>query len=201
MNRVGTVYRLEEFEFQTEAAYKEAKKEAEVVAYIRQKTDLNNAATVLQLYDKLVVRGTFTTPVGIAFLKELRGAVLRMGLVEENALRPLPEPAVEEVKVKKESKPLTKEQKLVQLYQKRCKNRAMVIVALSCVIAALFCINLFGKNSPFHNYEMEIVNKYAAWADDLTQKQQELHDWENALREQEQRLTEWEVKLQQQDTE
>lgn len=201
MKKVGTVYRLEGFEFQTEAAYKEAKKEAEVVAYIRQKTDLNNAATVLQLYDKLVERGTFTTPVGIAFLKELRGAVLRVGLVEEKSLRPLPEPVAEQRKEKEESKPLTREQKLLSVYQKRCKNRAMVIFALSAVIAALFCINLFGTNSPFHNYEMEIVNKYAAWSDDLTQKEQDLHDWENALREEEQRLADWEAKLLQQDTE
>lgn len=198
---MGTVYRLEGFEFQTEAAYKEAKKETEVIAYIRQKTDLNNAATVLQLYEKLVERGTFTTPVGIAFLKELRSAVLRVGLVEEKALKPLPEPTVEQVKTKQESKPLTKEQKLMQAYQKRCKNRMMVIIALSGVIVAFFCINLFGNNSPFHNYEMEIVNKYAAWADDLTQKEQELYDWENALREQEQRLLEWENKLQQEETE
>ena len=198
---MGTVYRLEGFEFQTEAAYKEAKKETEVIAYIRQKTDLNNAATVLQLYDKLVERGTFTTPVGIAFLKELRDAVLRVGLVEEKVLKPLPEPVVESVQEKRESKPLTKEQKLINAYQKRCKNRAMVIVALSGVIAALFCIRLFGDNSPLHNYEMEIVNKYAAWADDLTQKEQELYDWENALREQEQKLAEREAQLQEQETE
>lgn len=191
---MGTVYRLEGFEFQTEAAYKEAKKETEVIAYIRQKTDLNNAATVLQLYNKLVERGTFTTPVGIAFLKELRDAVLRVGLVEEKALKPLPEPVLEQVEVK-QKKPLTKEQKLIQAYQKRCKNRAMVIVALSGVIIALFCIRLFGNNSPLHNYEMEVVNKYASWADDLTQKEQELYDWENALREKEQSLLEWEASL------
>lgn len=198
---MGTVYRLEGFEFQTEAAYQEAKKETEVIAYIRQKTDLNNATTVLQLYDKLVERGTFTTPVGIAFLKELRDAVLRVGLVEEKALRPLPEPALEQVKMKQASKPLTKEQKLIKAYQKRCKNRAMVIVALSGVIAALFCIRLFGDNSPMHNYEMEIVNKYASWADDLTQKEQELYDWENTLREKEQSLLEWEASLQQEGAE
>ena len=197
MKQVGTVYRLEGFEFQTEAAYKEAKKETEVIAYIRQRTDLNNAATVLQLYEKLIERGTFTTPVGIAFLKELRDAVLRVGLVEEKALKPLPEPAVEQVKAKQPSKPLTKEQKLIQAYQKRCKNRAMVIIALSGVIVALFCIRLFGDDSPLHNYEMEVVNKYASWADDLTQKEQELYDWENALREKEQSLIEWEASLQQ----
>ena len=197
MKQVGTVYRLEGFEFQTEAAYKEAKKETEVIAYIRQRTDLNNATTVLQLYDKLIERGTFTTPVGIAFLKELRDAVLRVGLVEEKALKPLPEPVVEQVKTKQTSKPLTKEQMLIQAYQKRCKNRTMVIIALSGVIVALFCIRLFGNNSLLHNYEMEVVNKYASWADDLTQKQQELYDWENTLREKEQSLIEWEARLEQ----
>ena len=203
-------YRLGEFEFQTEQAYQEAKKEVEVIAYLRQKTNLGNPNTALQLYEKLIARGTLTTPVGLAFLKELRDSVIRVGLVDEKGVPPLPK-LKQEVPIKKTSLEKNKketistkekisavEQKMLNKYQKRAKTMTLTVVMLTIVIIAFFCIELTGQDSPFQNYEMEVLNKYAGWADDLTQKEQDLYDWETALKQKEQELLDFEKKLQEQ---
>ena len=68
----GKTYTYQGFTFSSEAELAEAKKEAEVVAYIRSQADLGNVKTVLKLYNRLIEKGTLSTVLGVAFLKELR---------------------------------------------------------------------------------------------------------------------------------
>ena len=87
----GKTYTYQGFTFRSEAELAEAKKEAEVVAYIRSQADLGNVKVVLKLYNRLVEKGTLVTSLGIAFLQELRSRALESGTVAESSLHPLPE--------------------------------------------------------------------------------------------------------------
>jgi len=190
----GKTYTYQGFTFSSEAELTEAKKEAEVVAYIRSQADLGNVKTVLKLYNRLIEKGTLNTVLGVAFLKELRSRALESGTVAESSLRPLPEPVKPEKQ--KVDKGLSKDRKLMELYKERSKNLTIAVVALCLVIVALFAIRMFGTASPYADYKQEVLDEYAGWKEELTQKEERLHLWEESLTEWEQDLIRREEALQ-----
>lgn len=188
----GKTYTYQGFTFRSEEELTEAKKEAEVVAYIRGQADLSNVKTVVKLYNRLIEKGTLVTELGIAFLKELRSRALDSGVVAENSLKPLPE-----VKKQEKEKPrtLSKEGKLLELYRERTRNLTIAVIALCVVIVILFAIRMFGTASPFVDYEQKVLDEYAGWKEELTEKEEELHLWEESLAEREKKLREQEEAL------
>lgn len=187
----GKTYTYMGFTFSSQKEFEEAKKEAEVVDYIRSKADLSNMKTVVKLYNRLVEKGTLVTELGIGFLKELRSRALESGVVSEHSLTALPAP-------KKEIKtpPVkTREQKLLELYKGRVKTLSFVVAVLCVVIVVLFAIRLFGTASPFTDYEKKVVDEYAGWKEELTEREERLHEWENDLTEWEKQLSEREAEL------
>lgn len=185
-------YTYQGFTFRSEAELAEAKKEAEVVAYIRGQADLSNVKTVVKLYNRLIEKGTLTTELGIAFLKELRSRALDSGVVSESSLESLP--TVEEKKPEP-PKVMSKDRKLMELYRERSRNLAIVVAILCIVIVVLFAVRLFGTASPFTDYEQKVLNEYAGWKEELTEKEEALHLWEESLSEWEKELTEREAAL------
>lgn len=188
----GKTYTYQGFTFKTEAELAEAKKEAEVVAYIRSQADLGNVKTVVKLYNRLIEKGTLVTSLGISFLQELRSRAMESGLVSESSLHALPEPVKPE-KLVAEKKP-SKEKKLMEFYKEKSKRLTFTVVVLSIVIVILFAIRLLGTASPFTDYEKKVLNEYAGWKEELTEKEESLHEWEE-------RLTEWEKELAQREQE
>lgn len=189
-----TTYTYQGFTFTSEAELKEAKKEAEAIAYIRGQADLSNMKTVVKLYNRLVEKGTMVTTLGISFLQELRSRALESGTVAESSLRPLPEPS-KDIK-DKEKKKVSKDRKMMEYYKERCKTLTVTVAILSVVIVILFVIRLFGTASPFEDYEKKVLDEYAGWKEELTVKEEELHTWEERLTEWEKELTERENALQ-----
>lgn len=181
-------YTYQGFVFTSEEELTEAKKEAEVVAYIRSQADLGNVKTVVKLYNRLVEKGTLVTTLGIAFLQELRSRALESGTVAESSLKPLPEPVKKEP-VRFDPKQ-SKERKLLELYKERCQKLTFAVVVLCIVIVILFAIRLFGTASPFADHEQKVLDEYAGWKEELTEWEERLHVWEESL-------TEWEKELQQ----
>lgn len=187
-------YTYQGFTFMSEAELAEAKKEAEVVAYIRSQADLGNVKTVVKLYNRLIEKGTLVTSLGISFLQELRSRAMESGLVAESSLHALPEPVKPE-KLVAEKKP-SKEKKLMEFYKERSKRLTFTVVVLSIVIVILFAIRLFGTASPFTDYEQKVLNEYAGWKEELTVKEESLHEWEKSLTEWEKELVQREQELQ-----
>lgn len=186
------VYTYQGFTFRSEAELAEAKKEAEVVAYIRGQADLSNVKTVVKLYNRLIEKGTLATELGISFLKELRSRALDSGVVAESSLEPLP---TVEKKKPEPPKVMTKERKLMELYRERSRNLSIVVAILCVVIVVLFAIRLFGTASPFTDYEQKVLDEYAGWKEELTEKEEALHLWEERLSAWEEELTEREASL------
>ncbi len=190
----GKTYTYQGFTFRTEAELAEAKKEAEVVAYIRAQADLGNIKTVVKLYNRLIEKGTLVTVLGIAFLRELRSRALESGAVAESSLNPLPEP----VKAEKppEEKKISKDRKLMEFYKEKSKRLTFTVAVLCIVIVILFAIRLFGTASPFADHKQEVLDEYAGWKEELTEKEEALHLWEESLSEWEQDLLRREEALQ-----
>lgn len=187
----GKTYTYMGFTFSSQKELEEAKKETEVIEYIRTKADLTNPKTVVKLYNRLVEKGTLVTEPGIGFLKELRSRALESGVVAENSLAALPVP----VKKTETSVAKTREQKLLELYKGRVKTLSFVVAVLCVVIVLLFAIRMFGTASPFTDYEKKVVDEYAGWKEELTETEIRLHAWEQDLVEWEEQLSEREAQL------
>lgn len=180
-------YAVDGFWFETPKEYEDAKKEYESIRYIKAKTDLTNTTTVVKLYNKLLEKQNLSTPVGLCFLQELRGKILSSGAISENNLRG--------IEIKKEaSKP--KRSKSVEAFQEakdkqyqgqvlllkdRLRNTRIICAFLAVIVAALFGLTFYFRSNPLYDQEMQLQNKYAAW-------EQELNEREAALRELEQSL-------------
>lgn len=172
---MAPTYRFKGHTFYSEADFNEAKKEAEAIEYLKTKTDFENMEMVVKLYDRLIERKMISTTVGIDFLNELRTKISESGFITEDKLKPLPEvkKSVPQKVKKKKSKDISREAKLIRT------NTFLVtiIIALVVIIAGMFVIVLTGKSSPLKSvYEEQVLNEYAAWKQELQQKEQEVND-------------------------
>ena len=90
------MYNIEGFEFETKEQALQAKKEVEGVRYIKSQMQLDDIEVVRRLYQKLIAQNVFETPIGLAFLSELKECI-QSGSVTSNADFSMP--SVEAVKL------------------------------------------------------------------------------------------------------
>lgn len=181
--------KIDGFSFSDSHTFKEAKREAETVEYIKANTDLNNMNKTIKLYHKLVERNTLKTVVGYCFLKELRERIVQGGIVSEDNLPP--------IRIEQEEKQIraysgeidhdTEERHLLMIDDLRIKlrNSRIISIFLAVIIAAMILISIFSDRNIFVNYENQVIDKYSAWAEELDTRQKALDDREKALEERE----------------
>lgn len=163
-----------------------AKKEAEAVEYLRAKTDFGNMNTLMKLYNRILDRDMMETVVGIEFLKEIRTALLESGMFKEEQIRPIPLlPEVKKLKKRQETQKKIKERTLLE--QKEHQNTVLKIVCffLVALVIGMFAITLTGNYSPLAiKYEEKILNKYADWAQELKDQEENLREYVRELEQQ-----------------
>ena len=169
--------------FASNNEYERAKKEQEVIAYIRANSDLTKLKIAIKVYSNLVEKKTFDTIIGYRFLDELRQMIIK----QNNALEEhLPYIGVkEQVTLVKERKVDGDEGKRYKrLYDDlRAKQVKWRIINISLLIAiiAMFIFSYLSPNTNDKAYENEILNKYSSWKQELQEKEEELIQREDAL--------------------
>ena len=181
-------FELEGYMFENRNDYIKAKKDLEVITYIRNNSDLNNTTLVLKIYNRLVDKGTFQTIIGYVFLNELQQKMLNDRLIPKDKVRPIQIKQVKPVKVKVQEENRCEEAKQADnfkmLYEKeRAKkiSTKIVIAFLLCTIIGMLVTAQLTPYSLFTNYEEKIVDKYENWQAQLEQKERELDQREQAL--------------------
>lgn len=164
-------------------SYKEAQaalKEYNNIDVIRQRMPLSDKDAVYDLYTKLIERDMFKTIVGYSFLHELRFRLLTEFHYDENELPTVQLPKRMEYDKVSEFNRGVLETKLKRMVL--IKNRmTVVIVALAVMVVAMFAIAAVNPNSKYLNMENKILNKYAAWQEELEQKEAALKEKEEEL--------------------
>lgn len=153
-----------------------AKKEAEAIEYLRSKTDFNNLNNLLKVYNRMLDRDMMETVVGIKFLEEIRGILVRSGMFKEEQIREVP-PLKEEKKEKKRAEIQKRSRDRVLLEKSERQNTMLKITCffLVVLVIGMFVITLTGVRSPLAiRYEEELINKYASWAEELSEKEEAL---------------------------
>lgn len=201
------IYKVEGFTFETEEEARLAGKEAEGIKYIRSRNDMDDPDAVLKLYNRLIEKEIFTTPVGIGFLEELQSNLLAIPYIRQEQLLPLPvfkpqksrvSPGAQEKTAgpkqlsdeKVEGRTGSEEkQKIVpaRMQSERDYRKPFLISTFFAVVFGVALIGIFiiivmsTNNVTILNYENQLIDRYEQWEMDLNQRESELREREEAL--------------------
>lgn len=178
----NTEYKVSGYSFTDLQVYKEAKREAETIEYIKANTDLSDKSKTLKLYHKLVERKTLKTIVGYSFLKELQDKILQDGIVSKENL-PCIKVEMNNKIYKAYSNSLEHEMEQKKHTQRedyriRLRNSRIVSLFLCLIIVIMFIIAITSDLSKFVNYENNIINKYSAWEEELNERERAIEERE-----------------------
>lgn len=166
------------FVFPSEKEAQSALKEQKNIEIIRQRAPFSDSETAYELYTKLIDRNMFKTIVGYSFLYELRQHLITDFGYEEDELPVLILPRrMDKVSEIKQGVLETKLQKALLLK----KRMAIVIAALVVMVIAMFVIAIINPNTGYINTENKILNKYAAWQEELERREQAVQEKETEL--------------------
>ena len=201
------MYKVGNCEFETQAQADVAQKELEGVRYIRSQTNMDDPDVVLQLYNSLILKEVFVTPVGFDFLRRLQEYLNTIPYIKNEDILPIPvyrPELVEEDDPKREKQVRDRAQKRRQKKakelraQKKRKNRdyhgaylvsTFFAVVFALVIAGMFAITyLSDDNVNILNYENAIIDKYEDWQKALDKREKQLDERESELDEREDQL-------------
>lgn len=187
------------YQFEDEKDYEDAVNEKKAVKYLEGHVNLNDTAKVLQLYNTLLAKNMFRTPIGLEYMRRLRAALQKSSAVKEE----LPYVRVpsssnqdgENGAAGKKSNDSTRyraaEAKIKEL-EARCRkqqngrrNSVILNIILIIVIIAMFIIAGNSSTPNIVNYERVITDKYSAWKEELTDKEEELRQRERELEQRE----------------
>lgn len=201
------MYKVGNYEFETQAQADVAQKELEGVRYIRSQTNMDDPDVVLQLYNSLILKEVFVTPVGFDFLRQLQEYLNTVPYIKNEDILPIPvyrPELVEEDDPKREKQVRDRAQKRRQKKakelraQKKRKNRdyhgaylvsTFFAVVFALVIAGMFSITyLSDDNVNILNYENAIIDKYEDWQKALDKREKQLDERESELDEREDQL-------------
>jgi hypothetical protein len=165
--------------------YKEAKREAETVDYIKKNTDLKDINKVLKLYHKLIERKTLRTVIGFVFLNELRDKIIQSGIISEDKLPKIHIEKVEQpIKIYDNAIEREQEKKHMELiaeFKVKLRNSRIISVFLAVIILVMIAISIFSDRSMYSIYENQVIDKYESWQADLEAREAALEQKESTL--------------------
>lgn len=178
------------FVFENEEEAKQAQKEIEGVKFIKEKVDMNKPEVVLDVYNKMIRQKLFETVIGFSYLKELQEYLYSIPFVDNAQILPIPveHTILEEQFRKKRPTPKPKQQatkakeRFVNVdYKNRYRAMTWISVVLAVCVIAMFAISATANHPTILNYEQELINRYAQWEDELTNREAVILEREAAL--------------------
>ena len=185
------VYVVEGFAFSSEAEAEQAKKECEGIKYIKEKADMSKPDIILQIYNKMIREKMFVTAVGYAFLRDLQEYLRTNPQISDEDILPIGivHPSIQESLREEKQKHQAKLKAIKQKFVKNSmpdsevmkKYKVSLVMNLILVISVvcMFVISATSGHPTILNYEKELINRYSAWEQELTQREAVLREAEN----------------------
>lgn len=183
------------YQFEDAKDYEDAVNEKKAIKYLEGHVNLNDTAKVLQLYNTLLAKNMFRTPIGLEYMRRLRAALQKSSAVKEGLpyVR-VPSSAPQE---EGDSRAAAREKnnaaaaKIKEL-EARCRknkdgrrNSVILNIILIILIIAMFVIAANSSAPNIVNYERVLTDKYSSWKEELMQKEEELRQRERELEQRE----------------
>lgn len=175
-------YVVEGFEFINDHQVNEAKSEVRGINYIVSRADMNNPKSVLVVYNRIIEKKLFKTPIGIKFLKEIQEMLLASNEIDDSLIKPIPVSLdlSYSTSIKVNVDPKEKEKKKLN-YRTKMINSIVINVILIIVIILMFIITNNSKNVNIINYENRIKDQYSSWEEELNQRESIITERESEL--------------------
>lgn len=179
------VFIAEGFSFSSREDAMLAAAERKKVQYLESRMDYTNPDNILKVYRKAIEDRVFKTPVGLLYLKKLQEYLLEQTQIEKDQVLAIPLFTAFETNLRPVTSP-AKQRIAPSAPVKEKKNSAKglsIILNIILGIAVLLMLGMaMGSEQPnIINYRRAITNQYAAWEQDLTQREQIIREKEREL--------------------
>lgn len=161
-----------------------AEEEQKKIEYFRRRITGRTPQNLLAVYDKILDEKIFQTPLGWEYLKEVQQQLHTSG-VPEDMIRPIPMyvtfshmtgDELDRSEVRQRIRPFRKKKKTDKF-----KISLIVNVFLAILVVAMFIITLNSDNPNILNYKKVIVDQYASWEQELSEREQAVKEKEREL--------------------
>lgn len=156
-----------------------AQSEMKKIDYLKSHLDKGDAQTVKALYDKAIDEKFFKTPVGIAFLTEMREYLIDVLDYSEEEVQAIPLYMFYDT---------TKKSDIAEDDKKKKKEPVGLLfisvvlnIALIAGVIWMFWIATHTDNPNILNYETVLTNRYASWDQELTERERQVRMMEREL--------------------
>lgn len=169
------------YRFYTEKDAQLAATELRKIEYLEARIDYSRPDSILTVYEKTIHERIFKTPVGLQYLKGLRDYLLERSEIDPQRIPDIPLYNTFSGEVRERSAPARNRIKAAGGKDREGSGFLISVilnVLLVLAVISMFTITLRSDNPNVLNYERVLINRYAQWEQDLT-------DRENAVREKE----------------
>ena len=177
-----TEWIVEGYLFRSEEDARLAEQEKKKIKYLRMHMNYHSAENVLQIYQKLLRERVFMTPVGYAYLQELREYLLGRKEIKEEQVPPVQLQNYYSMNMRKNYTPAREHIKVSEK-----KKAQWPVISLICniilvlAVVVMFMITMKSNNPNILNYEQNLINKYAKWEQELSERESVIREKEREL--------------------
>ena len=172
------------YTFTTKEAAEDARNEMNAIRYVSSKTDRKDPKQIYILYNTMLDKELFKTPVGLDYLKDLQQYLYNNKDIPNDKIRPIPINSELQSMLTDKTEMTKTRSRLVRLTKERDKYKdrfiRMVIIniALVIVVIAMAVIMATSQTPTIINYENKIQDKYAGWEEELQSREAQVKQLE-----------------------
>ena len=172
------------YTFTTKEAAEDARNEMNAIRYVSSRTDRKDPKQIYILYNTMLDKELFKTPVGLDYLKDLQQYLYNNKDIPNDKIRPIPINSElqsmltdkrEMTKTRSRLAGLTKER---NKYKDRFIRMVIINIALVIVVIAMAVIMATSQTPTIINYENKIQDKYAGWEEELQSREAQVKQLE-----------------------
>ena len=174
------------YSFETQEEYEKALEEKKSIENLMKKVNLEKKELLVALYSGLVTQNKLSTVIGLEYLCRLRDVIVNKKYAKASEL-----PLIQTGTFKTEKavgyrlsdmqQKLDEQKKETLKYRGRVKSLIICNIILFIVIGIMMYIATTGNNVNVINYEHKLVDKYAAWESQLTEREKQVREAEKRL--------------------
>lgn len=179
---------VEGYRFYSKDEAEKASRELAKIKVLDEKLDTEDYEAVKAVYVKAVNQRVFETQIGFDYLRNIQRYLIakRVLTPEENPLpvyysKMMQEEEVLHIKEEYQAfekdlreetqKQIDREKELADKAGSKCRTFMILTGLLGVMVAGMFLITLTGKNENILNYKNVIINRYAEWEQELTDRE------------------------------
>ncbi len=174
------------YSFETQEEYEKALEEKKSIENLMKKVNLEKKELLVALYSGLVTQNKLSTVIGLEYLCRLRDVIVNKKYAKASELPPIKTGTFKTEKavgyrLSDTQQKLDEQKKEALKYKGRVKSLIICNIILFIVIGIMMYIATTGNNVNVINYEHKLVDKYAAWESQLTERENQVREAEKRL--------------------